>query len=259
MKGEIRMALLLVGASPNRLTDHELHSHDCYEIIVNTEGEGTAEIGGAEYPFAPGSVHVIPRNMEHRKTSPDGFRDIYLRTDTLERTDRPHTGERTLVQPLILTDDSCHTMTHLLSILLSRYLLQKDADAVTETLYNAVLQMIDERIAMPLVHPVVSRVIQSITASYSDPDFQVTDALIETGYSKDHLRRCFQQTTGMTPHAYLTDIRIRYAKRLLLQKLPVSEVAMLSGFYDPDYFCRLFRKQTGMTPTEYEKKQCAQS
>ena len=119
--------------------------------------------------------------------------------------------------------------------------------------------MIDERIAMPLVHPVVSRVIQSITASYSDPDFQVTDALIETGYSKDHLRRGFQQTTGMTPHAYLTDIRIRYAKRLLLQKLPVSEVAMLSGFYDPDYFCRLFRKQTGMTPTDYEKKQCAQS
>ena len=248
------MALLLVGASPNRLMDHELHSHECYEIIVNTEGEGMAEIGGREYPFSPGSVHVIPAGMAHRKTAPGGFRDIYLRTDTLNRTDAPRKKERTVSEPLILSDDSCHTMTGLLSILLSRYLIQKETDAVTETLYNAVLQMIEENAALPPVHPVVSLVIQSITASYSDPGFQVTESLTATGYSKDHLRRCFQQATGMTPHEYLTDIRIRYAKRLLLQRLPVSEAAMLSGYYDPDYFCRLFRAQTGMTPTAYQKK-----
>jgi len=29
----------------------------------------------------------------------------------------------------------------------------------------------------------------------------------------------------MTPHDYLTDIRIRYARRLLAQGLPVGEVA----------------------------------
>ena len=251
------MALLLVGASPNRLMDHEPHSHDCYEIIVNTEGEGTAEIGGQEFPFSPGTVHVIPPGMAHRKTSPGGFRDIYLRTDTLMRTDAPRKKERTLTGPLILSDDSCHTMTNLLSILLSRYLIQKDMDAVTETMYNAVLQMIEENAALPPIHPVVSQVIQRITASYSDPDFQVTEALTATGYSKDHLRRCFQQATGMTPHEYLTDIRIRYAKRLLTQKMPVSEAALLCGYYDPDYFCRLFRAQTGMPPTAYQKKHAA--
>ena len=251
------MALLLVGASPNRLMDHELHSHDCYEIIINTEGEGTAEIGGREYPFSPGAVHVIPPGMPHRKTAPGGFRDVYLRTDTLNRTDAPRKKERTLTGPLILSDDSCHTMTNLLSILLSRYLIQKDMDAVTETMYNAVLQMIGESAALPPIHPVVSQVIQSITASYSDPDFQVTEALTATGYSKDHLRRCFQQATGMTPHEYLTDIRIRYAKRLLTQKMPVSEAALLCGYYDPDYFCRLFRAQAGMPPTAYQKLHAA--
>ena len=248
------MALLLVGASPNRLMDHELHSHECYEIIVNTEGEGMAEIGGREYPFSPGSVHVIPAGMAHRKTAPGGFRDIYLRTDTLNRTDAPRKKERTVSEPLILSDDSCHTMTNLLSILLSRYLIQKETDAVTETMYNAVLQMIEESAALPPIHPVVSQVIQRIAASYSDPDFQVTEALTATGYSKDHLRRCFQQATGMTPHEYLTDIRIRYAKRLLTQKIPISEAALLCGYYDPDYFCRLFRTQTGMPPTAYQKK-----
>ncbi len=252
------MALLLVGASPTRLMDHELHNHDCYEIIVNTEGEGTAEIDGHEYPFSPGTVHVIPPGLPHQKTAAGGFRDIYLRTDTLNRTDIPGKKERPITEPLILSDDSCHTMTNLLSILLSRYLIQKETDAVTETLYNAVLQIIEERVTLPPIHPVVSTVIQSITASYSDPDFQVTEALTATGYSKDHLRRCFQQTTGMTPHEYLTDIRIRYARRLLLQKLPVSEVAMLCGYYDPDYFCRLFRAHTGMPPTSYQKKHAVQ-
>lgn len=248
------MALLLVGASPNRLVDHQLHTHDCYEIIVNTEGEGTAEIGGQAYPFSPGSVHVIPPGMPHRKTAPGGFRDLYLRTDTLQRTDAPLKKPQTLTEPLILSDDSCHTMTNLLAILLSRYLIQKETDTVTETMVNAVLQMIEARRALPPVHPVVSRVIQTITASYSDPDFQVTDALKATGYSKDYLRRCFQQATGMTPHEYLTDIRIRYAKRLLSQKMPVSEAAIFSGYYDPDYFCRLFRAKTGMTPTAYQRK-----
>ncbi len=251
------MALLLVGASPHRLVDHELHSHDCYEIIVNTEGEGTAEIGGREYPFSPGSVHVIPPAIPHRKTAPAGFRDLYLRTDTLDRTGAVRKKGIVLTEPLILSDDSCHTLTNLLTILLSRYLIQKEADAVTETLYDAVLQMVGAGISLPPVNPVVSRVIQTITASYSDPDFQVTDALTATGYSKDHLRRCFQQATGMTPHGYLTDIRIRYAKRLLLQRLPVSEAALLSGYYDPDYFCRIFRAQTGMTPTAYQKKHAA--
>ncbi len=247
------MALLLVGASPGRLAEYGLHSHDCYEIIVSAEGEGTTEIGGKIYSFFPGAVHVIPPNMPHFKSAAGGFRDLYIRTDSLNRSaSTKKTG--VLREPLILADDACHTLTNLMTILLSRYLIQKEEDPVTGTLFYAVLQIIEEKTSVTPVSPVISQVIQSITASYSDPEFQVTEALTATGYSKDHLRRCFQQATGMTPHEYLTDIRIRYAKRLLTQKLPVSEAALLSGYYDPDYFCRLFRARTGMTPTAYQKK-----
>ena len=49
----------------------------------------------------------------------------------------------------------------------------------------------------------------------SDPEFQVTQALLATGYSKDHLRRRFVQVTGMTPGQYLRSLRIRKGKQLL--------------------------------------------
>lgn len=246
----MNMAFLFVGASPGRTTEYGLHSHDCYEIIINTEGEGSAEIGGKTYPFFPGAVHVIPPNMPHFKAAPGGFRDLYIRMDSLSKKNE------LLRDPLILADDACHTLTNLTTSLLSRYLLQKEDDLVASTLFSAILQIIEESTSVTPVSPVISQVIQSITASYSDPEFQVTEVLTATGYSKDHLRRCFQQATGMTPHEYLTDIRIRYAKRLLSQKLPVGEAALLSGYYDPDYFCRLFRAKTGATPTAYQKS-CA--
>ena len=77
---------MLVGASPNRLMGHKFYSHDCYEVIVNTEGEGTAEIGGGPL-FSPGTVHVVSPATLHRKTAPCGFRDIYLRKDMFYCTD----------------------------------------------------------------------------------------------------------------------------------------------------------------------------
>ena len=252
------MALLAVGASPSRLKDVELHQHDCYEIIVNVEGEGIAEIGGKEYPFTPGSIHVTPPDMPHRKRAEGGFRDLYLNTDILQQSAIPGKRKSGIREPLFLSDDSSGTMQGLLGILLSRYLNQPEEDAMTETLYNAVLQMLEERIRFTPSNPVVSEVIRTITASYSDPDFQVTEALTATGYSKDYLRRCFHEATGMSPHTYLKEIRMRFARRLLerndLLRLPVSEIALMCGFYDPAYFCRLFRAETGITPTAYQKK-----
>lgn len=246
------MELLLVGASPTSFTCFAEHSHDCHEIILNTEGCGTAVIGDAKYPFSPGTIHIIPPNTPHSKQSAEGFRDIYLHTDALLRMDK------SVSRPIVLTDDSNRTAESLMSILLSRYLTQGGAGIVTETLFDALLHLIEDYRKVTSPDPVVSALIHTITTSYNDPEFQVTDALVATGYSKDHIRRRFEQITGMTPNAYLRSVRIRYAARLLKQKntlhLPVHEIALMSGYYDAAYFCRIFRRETGLTPTEYINK-----
>ena len=252
------MALLLVGASPGSLTECGLHRHACYEIIMNTEGEGVAEIGGREYPFTPGSIHIVPPSMPHRKRSADGFRDLYFHTDTLMQSTISAKGSSEPQGPILLADDDCHTMEKILSVLLERYLLHQKTDAIADALYGVALQLIEEWTRNKSPEPAIRQLIHTITVSYSDPDFRVTEALTATGYSKDHIRRQFHAFTGMTPNEYLTDIRIRYAKRLLRQKnnlrLPVSEIAWMCGLYDAAYFCRLFRKLVGVSPSEYAKQ-----
>lgn len=251
------MALLLVGASLGTLLDINMHCHDCYEIIMNSEGEGIAEIGGKEYPFAPGVIHVIPPNMPHTKAAADGFRDIYLHTDSLQSGSLPGKQLFAPKEPLVLTDDASGTLENLMSVLLSRYLLGSEADEITGMLFDIVLRLVEKRSMAEPQDPVISDLLRTITASYSDPDFQITDALLGTGYSKDHIRRRFRQVTGMTPVEYLRNVRISYAQRMLRQKdllhLSVSEIALMSGFYDVSYFCRVFHRVTGVSASEFLK------
>lgn len=251
------MALLSVGASPSVFTDFALHSHDCYEIIVNTEGQGIAVMGEKEVPFSPGTIHIVPPGTLHKKSAAGGFRDMYLHTDSLRRVASSGKENAPLREPILLLDDACRSMEKIVSVLLERWLMNPKSDAVMDSLYDAVLQLIEEGVRQTPPDPVINHLIHIITVSYSNPEFHVTEALEATGYSKDHIRRRFQQATGMTPNEYLKDVRIRYAKRLLREKgklhFPINEIALMCGYYDPAYFCRLFRKEVGKTPSEFTR------
>ena len=70
--------------------------------------------------------------------------------------------------------------------------------------------------------------------------------------SVTQLKRCFRAEAGSSVIEYLTDVRIREAKRLIREnKLSMSQIAEAAGFSNIHYFSTVFKKQTGMTPTEY--------
>jgi AraC family transcriptional regulator len=53
----------------------------------------------------------------------------------------------------------------------------------------------------------------------------------------------------MPPHSYLLQRRLARAHQLLQQtKLPVSEIALSTGFSDQSHFAKHFRRLTGMAP-----------
>ncbi|MFE6697568.1 AraC family transcriptional regulator [Streptomyces sp. NPDC057718] len=68
-----------------------------------------------------------------------------------------------------------------------------------------------------------------------------------------HLIRCFKQTYGLPPHAYLTGRRIERARRLLLDDHRPADVAATVGFHDQAHLNRHFTRHVGTTPVRYRR------
>ncbi len=64
--------------------------------------------------------------------------------------------------------------------------------------------------------------------------------------------RFFKEKTGKSLSEFISDMRISYACRLIIEgKMSVSQVGFESGFNNISNFNRTFKKHTGFTPTNY--------
>jgi AraC-like DNA-binding protein len=73
------------------------------------------------------------------------------------------------------------------------------------------------------------------------------------GVSPFHLVREFTRATGMSPHRYLVQTRVRRAGELLAKGAPVSDVAATVGFADQSHLTTQFRRYVGTTPALYRR------
>ena len=70
--------------------------------------------------------------------------------------------------------------------------------------------------------------------------------------SPHHFAHLFKQSTGRSPHQYITQCRIERAKRLLRQAgTPIAEICQQVGFQNQSHFTRVFRQYTQTTPKAY--------
>jgi transcriptional regulator GlxA family with amidase domain len=72
------------------------------------------------------------------------------------------------------------------------------------------------------------------------------------GLSMYHFARAFKQSAGVTPHEYLVKSRVRRAQELLADTdMPLSQIAIATGFSDQSHCARRFREYFGVTPSGY--------
>jgi transcriptional regulator of acetoin/glycerol metabolism/AraC-like DNA-binding protein len=76
------------------------------------------------------------------------------------------------------------------------------------------------------------------------------------GLSVYHFARAFKQSAGVTPHHYLVRRRIERAQDMLARsELPLSGIALATGFSDQSHLARHFRQMLGMTPGQFRWSQ----
>ena len=84
---------------------------------------------------------------------------------------------------------------------------------------------------------------------------ETSEDLAESGrrayMSKYHFLRRFRELSGLTPHKFRIQNRVRMAQRRLSEGVPISEAALMSGFYDQSHFDRYFKRIVGVSPKDY--------
>jgi AraC-like DNA-binding protein len=152
-----------------------------------------------------------------------------LFTEMLSQASQPGLG-----QPLLLQSG----LLRILSVLLDKGVyVPPESEARTPGMDRRLQTVVDYLLCHPEELPEISGLAQLADVSES------------------HLRKLFLKDTGLSPLAFVHQLKVEQAKKLLvLGDGRVSDVAFQLGFADANYFTRLFKAKTGFSPLQYRKQ-----
>lgn len=85
--------------------------------------------------------------------------------------------------------------------------------------------------------------------AHLDGGIALAEVAGQCGLSVSYFARAFRQSTGITPHAWLTRRRVDRAMAMMQDRsASLSAVALAAGFADQSHFTRVFSKVVGISP-----------
>ena len=102
----------------------------------------------------------------------------------------------------------------------------------------------------------IRKAVDCVNAHLSDCDFEHAQFMAEMGMARTTLADKLKLLTGLTPSAFISNVRLQAACRLIdeKRKIRIADLAYAVGFNDPKYFSSCFKKKFGLSPTEYMMK-----
>lgn len=97
----------------------------------------------------------------------------------------------------------------------------------------------------------IDEVIQYIHKHLDEP-LSLAHIAQQAAYSPYHFTRIFKEKTGLSPHYYVSSLRLQKAKELLLTtNLPVRDIGFEIGQQSLGTFTTRFTERVGMTPGQF--------
>jgi YesN/AraC family two-component response regulator len=104
----------------------------------------------------------------------------------------------------------------------------------------------------------LKKIAQYIRENYARADFSLQKLADYLQMTPPYLSQYFKKKTNYTISEYVTKLRMRKAKELLLNTdMSISDIALQVGYYSVSSFIRRFREMENLTPGEYKKKYSA--
>lgn len=99
----------------------------------------------------------------------------------------------------------------------------------------------------------VNKGIEYINKNFSEP-ISISEISDILDMDRRRFSDMFQEVTGLSPIKYLTEYRLKEAKRLLkFSSYTISEIADKTGYNDCFYFSKSFKKNIGISPRKYRE------
>ena len=249
-----------------------VHWHDEFEIIYVRSGSLTVSISGESYIGKTGDAFVVSPGNLHLMGAQTGTVDYYtflfplkyisFRTDDMldEKLLEPLNSGHLMICPRVKD-----TAKELCEQLIEIYEAKKDESEskITTQVRTKIilLQFILEmwKKGFVIENDTSGRnTVEKEMVSYIQQNFTGKISLREFGeqfhLSEKYISRYFKEHFHITLSQYVTYLRLEHAKQLLQDTdIPVTDVAMQSGYQNVSYFIRSFQKAYAVSPLKYRK------
>lgn len=103
------------------------------------------------------------------------------------------------------------------------------------------------------VTPGLLRAFRKIETDYAQP-LHINDLARVAGLCAGRFARLFKNWRGVSPHRFLSQVRVRQAANLLVNTdLTMDEIAEATGFPNRYYMSRVFKKIVGESPARFRR------
>jgi len=99
---------------------------------------------------------------------------------------------------------------------------------------------------------ILRKTVETMRALHADA-LRLEELAAMVGLTIFQLIGLFKRTIGLTPHAYLTQMRLNAACRHLRRGQAIAEVAAATGFYDQSALTKHFKRCYGITPLQFAR------
>jgi AraC-like DNA-binding protein len=238
------------------------HAHEEFFVALTESGNAASIYRGDTHPIGPGDMIVLNPEEGHAGGPPAGrswaYRSIYLPPGLMRQVVAEFpAGPAGL--PWFAADVVRDPRVAALLLRFHRLSESPGASALEreECLAEGLLLLAGRHARgsraprPPGREPRAVQVAREFLDARAADNVSLRDLAGHTGLTPSYLCRAFRRVTGMTPHAYQLQVRVRRAKAMLLAGYPIARAAAEAGFWDQAHLTRHFKSTIGVSPGRY--------